>query len=36
MCLGVSAVHYPNDKGRELHSYFPFFSITHNRRLPSK
>lgn len=31
MCLGVSAVHYPNDKGRELHSYFPFFSITHNR-----
>ena len=31
MCLGVSAVHYPEDKGRELHGYFPFFSITHNR-----
>ena len=31
MNLGVSAVHYPNDKGRELHAYFPFFSITHNR-----
>lgn len=31
LCLGVSAVHYPHDKGRELHGYFPFFSITHNR-----
>ncbi len=33
MCLGVSAVHYPHDKGRELHAYIPFFSITHNRML---
>lgn len=31
MCLGVSAVHYPHDKGRELHAYIPFFSVTHNR-----
>ncbi|MFP7696256.1 NADH-quinone oxidoreductase subunit C [Trueperella sp. LYQ143] len=31
MCLGVSAVHYPMDNGRELHAYFPLFSITHNR-----
>lgn len=31
MCLGVSAVHYPADKGRELHGYFPFMSFTHNR-----
>ncbi|MBM7825893.1 NADH-quinone oxidoreductase subunit C [Arcanobacterium pluranimalium] len=33
MTLGVSAVHYPQDKGRELHGYFPFFSITHNRMI---
>ncbi|MDY5585195.1 MAG: NADH-quinone oxidoreductase subunit C, partial [Arcanobacterium sp.] len=33
MCLGVSAVHYPHDTGRELHAYIPFFSITHNRML---
>lgn len=33
LCLGVSAVHYPHDKGRELHGYFPFFSITHNRMI---
>ncbi|VEI13700.1 NADH-quinone oxidoreductase subunit C [Trueperella bialowiezensis] len=33
LCLGVSAVHYPHDKGRELHAYFPFFSITHNRMI---
>lgn len=33
MCLGVSGVNYPNDKGRELHSYFPLFSITHNRMI---
>ncbi|MCF2705995.1 NADH-quinone oxidoreductase subunit C [Arcanobacterium haemolyticum] len=31
MCLGVSAVNYPNDKDRELHAYYPLFSITHNR-----
>lgn len=33
MCLGVSAVHYPMDKGRELHGYFPLFSVTHNRMI---
>lgn len=33
MCLGVSSVHYPLDKGRELHAYYPFFSITHNRMI---
>ncbi|MDR6939283.1 NADH-quinone oxidoreductase subunit C [Arcanobacterium hippocoleae] len=33
MCLGVSAVHYPQDRGRELHAYIPFFSITHNRMI---
>lgn len=31
MSLGVSAVNYPNDAGRELHAYYPLFSITHNR-----
>lgn len=33
MCLGVNGVHYPEDKGRELHAVYPFLSITHNRRL---
>ncbi|MCI7551621.1 MAG: NADH-quinone oxidoreductase subunit C [Actinomycetaceae bacterium] len=33
LCLGVSAVHYPHDKGRELHAYIPFMSITHNRMI---
>ncbi|QOQ39299.1 NADH-quinone oxidoreductase subunit C [Trueperella pecoris] len=33
MCLGVSAVHYPMDVDRELHAYFPLFSITHNRMI---
>jgi len=33
MCLGVSGVHYPNDKGRELHAVYPLLSITHNRRI---
>jgi len=31
LCIGVSGVHYPDDKGRELHAYYPMFSITHNR-----
>ncbi len=31
MCFGVSAVHYPADLGRELHAYYPLFSLTHNR-----
>ena len=33
MCFGVTGVHYPQDAGRELHAYFPLFSITHNRFL---
>ena len=33
MCLGVSGVHYPHEKGRELHAVYPLQSITHNRRL---
>ena len=33
MCLGVNGVHFPEDKGRELHAVYPFLSITHNRRL---
>ncbi|ADH92053.1 NADH-quinone oxidoreductase subunit C [Arcanobacterium haemolyticum] len=33
LCLGVSAVHYPEDRGRELHGFYTFFSITHNRSL---
>lgn len=31
MCLGVSAVNYPGDVGRELHGLYPFRSFTHNR-----
>ena len=33
MCMGVNGVHYPEDKGRELHAVYPFLSITHNRRI---
>ena len=33
MCLGVNGVHYPADKGRELHAVYPIQSVTHNRRL---
>ena len=33
MCLGVNGVHYPEDKGRELHAVYPFLSLTHNRRI---
>lgn len=33
MCLGVNGVHYPEDRGRELHAVYPFLSITHNRRI---
>lgn len=32
-CSGVSGVHYPDDKSRELHAVYPLMSITHNRRL---
>ena len=33
MCLGVNGVHYPEDKGRELHVVYPLLSMTHNRRI---
>ena len=33
MCMGVSGVHYPEDKGRELHVVYPLLSLTHNRRI---
>jgi NADH-quinone oxidoreductase subunit C len=32
-CLGVNSVHYPNEKGRELHAVYPLLSITNNRRI---
>jgi NADH-quinone oxidoreductase subunit C len=32
-CLGVSGVHYLNEKGRELHAVYPLLSITNNRRI---
>lgn len=31
LCLGVSGVHYPGDRGRELHAVYHLRSITHNR-----
>ena len=33
VCLGVSGVHYLEDKGRELHAVYPLLSMTHNRRI---
>ena len=33
MCLGVNGVHYPADKGRELHAVYPLLSLTNNRRI---
>ncbi|MER5637554.1 NADH-quinone oxidoreductase subunit C [Kitasatospora sp. NPDC002227] len=33
LCLGVSGVHYPHDKGRELHAVYHLRSITHGRLL---
>jgi NADH-quinone oxidoreductase subunit C len=33
LSLGVSGVHYPADKGRELHAVYHLTSITHGRRL---
>ena len=33
ICLGVSGVHYPEDKNRELHAVYPLLSMTHNRRI---
>ncbi|WP_310961390.1 NADH-quinone oxidoreductase subunit C [Nocardioides terrisoli] len=32
-CSGVSGVHYPHDKGRELHAVYHLLSMTHNRRI---
>ena len=32
-CVSVSGVHYPEDKGAELHSVYHFLSMTHVRRL---
>lgn len=31
MCMGVSAVNFPADRGRELQGLYPFRSFTHNR-----
>jgi NADH-quinone oxidoreductase subunit C len=33
MCMGVSGVHYPTDKNRELHAVYPLLSITNNQRV---
>lgn len=33
LCLGVSGVHYPGDKGNELHAVYHLMSVTHNRNL---
>lgn len=33
LSLGVSGVHYPHDRGRELHAVYHLTSITHGRRL---
>ncbi|MFF3019805.1 NADH-quinone oxidoreductase subunit C [Streptomyces sp. NPDC057939] len=31
LCTGVSAVHFPGDKGRELHAVYHLRSLTHGR-----
>ena len=33
VCLGVNGVHYPEEKGRELHAVYPLLSMSHNRRI---
>ena len=33
MCMGVGGAHFPAEPGRELRAYYPFMSITHNRRV---
>ena len=33
MCLGVDGVHYPNDRGHELHAVYHLLSIKHQRRM---
>lgn len=32
-CSGVSGVHFPHEKGRELHAVYHLLSMTHNRRI---
>ncbi len=32
-CSGVNGVHYPDDKGRELHAVYHLLSMTYNRRI---
>lgn len=32
-CLGVSGVHYPEAKDRELHAVYPLLSMTNNQRI---
>ncbi|MDR2254239.1 MAG: NADH-quinone oxidoreductase subunit C [Bifidobacteriaceae bacterium] len=33
LSLGVNGVHYPADKGRELHAVYHLMSVTHGRRV---
>jgi NADH-quinone oxidoreductase subunit C len=33
LCSSVSGVHYPQDRGRELHAVYHLLSMTHNRRI---
>ncbi|MBH1935062.1 NADH-quinone oxidoreductase subunit C [Streptomyces sp. AV19] len=33
LCTGVSGVHYPGDKGRELHAVYHLRSLTHGRTI---
>jgi NADH-quinone oxidoreductase subunit C len=33
LSLGVNGVHYPEDKGRELHAVYHLMSVTHGRRI---
>ena len=33
MCLGVTGVHYPHDRGHELHAVYHLLSIKHQRRM---
>ena len=33
LCMGGSGVHYPEDKGHELHAVYHFISVTHNHNL---
>jgi len=33
VCMSVSGVHYPQERGAELHSVYHLMSFTHNRRV---